>query len=215
MRARELALSASLWLCMPALGAAEQLPATVEAPASEQVRQMIRELASVRDYERLGWILAAIDRQVPPARADLLQALDGQVQGLLQTEIERRSLAAATGVPAPETRHTTAKTAQVPNAARTAPPADAAIPKASWIEPQDSAAVAQAIDDTQLAADPHTRLEQTRRISRMIMGVQSAEERQRLSEQLQQRTSELFAERIHERQGELDRLASEAETAGR
>ncbi len=54
------------------------------APGTDQVLSMIGNLASVRDYERLYWILHAIEQQAAPTRADLLARLDARVQELLQ-----------------------------------------------------------------------------------------------------------------------------------
>ena len=60
---------------------------------------MITLLESVRDYDRLRWVLEAIERQVPPVRGELLQALDAHVQQLFQAEVEQRVASALTSLP--------------------------------------------------------------------------------------------------------------------
>ena len=69
-----------------------QVAVDVEPPSGESVLRAMQELVSLRDYERLGWILKAIDRQPAPLRAQPLSQLDQRMERLIRSEVASRVL---------------------------------------------------------------------------------------------------------------------------
>ncbi len=216
-----------VFFSIPSLAnATEQRPASATAvaaptsiPQADQVKGMIKQLGSVRDYERLTWILAAIDQQVPPVRADLLKVLDDQVQQLMQAEVERRTATAlasiAPAIPgsASGTAEQAASAAPLP-AQRPPPSMDEQHPstRAPWVEAKPYDDVVQAIEHASFDTDPKIRMEQNRTLTRMILGVENLEQRQALSKQLQERSAQAFTDYVKSQQQMNDRLLEESGT---
>ncbi len=94
---RSLILYAALGIVVNSGIAVAQERPTID-PSAEEVGRIIEELPSVRDYERLYWILDGIERQVPSLRAELLGKLDDRVQRLLQADAEARIATAVQGL---------------------------------------------------------------------------------------------------------------------
>jgi hypothetical protein len=158
---------------------------------------MIDALASVRDYERLYWILHASEQQVPPVRAKLIRALDQQVQQLLESEIATRvstavsSVASLSGTPVREG-------GQASGSARPSESTggQAGSTRASWVPAQEYADVEARLNSWQPPADPGTRMQQARELTRLIIGVEGKEEQHKLHRLLQQRSADAARQQI-------------------
>ena len=192
----------------PAPEATEMAP-----PSAADISRVIQELASVRDYERLYWILDATERQVPPVRAGLLQRLDEHVQQLFQAEVEVRMATALASLqpaasPKPSASHEAKDTAP-----RTLPTIELTSEemksdRAPWVPAQTSQDVQQQIEQTTFAADPQQRMEQMRVLSNAILGVEGREQRTMLRELLNERSTEAMRQHIQAQRASVDNQIS-------
>jgi hypothetical protein len=192
--------------------AADEAPAARETetvPAPEAVERIIREVASLRDYERLYWILHAAEQQVPPVRATLLSALDQHMQQLLQSEIETRVASAVSSVAQLGGRTLTeeGKGARQPAPANDAGGELKGSMRASWVPAQEYADVESRLQTWQPSADAGTRMQEARELTRLIIGVEGREEQQKLHRLLQQRSADTARRQI-QAQAEAAALAA-------
>lgn len=198
---------ASVGLCMGqgSSARAEELPqlrqqapvleASELPPSAEDVARIIKELASVRDYERLSWVLAAIERQVPPVRAELLRALDDHVQQLLQAEVEARTATALASVqpllnPQANGSEAAAEPTPVPPHRGVRDQEDSAQGRAPWQTPKAYREVKGVIEHTQFAAEPAQRMQQTQELMNAVFGVEDSQQRQELRQLVLERSKQ-------------------------
>ena len=192
----------------PAMSPSMQTEQTAP-PSADDVTRMIRELASLRDYDRLYWILNAIERQVPPVRAELLKKLDEQVQQLFQAEVELRTASAINAlrpVTASSATSQEAKQGSVP-VNRSSIPEDSANPKSDrvpWVSPQAYEDVQRQIEQIVFDSDPKKRMHQTITLSNLILGVEGRQQREQLYHLLQQRSAQALQEQMQARQKAAD-----------
>ena len=76
------------WLALVGASTAVQAEENGQTPArpvvaARDVETVIKGLASLKDYDRLQWILTAAEQQTPGDRADLLRLLDQQIDQLI------------------------------------------------------------------------------------------------------------------------------------
>ncbi len=191
-------------------GYAEETPVlqadTAAAAAPEDIEKIIHQIDSVRDYERLYWVLHAAEQQVPPVRAELLKKLDDQMQQLIQAEVEARTATAVSSVQA-----ALAATA-LPSETPAAQPASTDRPETSdesWKEARQAIGPVRSrhevetfIGQSQLPSDSKQRMEQMKQVGEMIMGVEDPDERQALRQMYHQRSQEALRKEMETRQAE-------------
>jgi len=168
-----------------------QVDSRATAPLSEDIVRIIAEMGSVRDYERLRWLLDAIEQQVPPVRAELLKRLDDHVQQLVQAEVERR-VASAVGSLALLSQGAS-------DAGRSGADQAASSSRAAGAESSDTEAqtkrpvhlpsyeydtVSQEIEALTLVSDPKEQRDQTSTVFRKIVNVEDPAKRMLLLQQL-------------------------------
>ncbi len=171
------------------------------APRAEDVEKIIHELASVRDYERLYWILRASEQQVPPVRAELLKKLDDQIQKLFQAEVEVRTATAVAALQAIAPAGTggaqapTDASASIGEKKRAQTDASANATVAS--EPHQSYdAVKAHIEQAEFTGDIGKPDKQMMQLSRMILNVEDAQQRQQLRELMHERQLHVLRQKI-------------------
>ena len=184
----------------PVLSPSVQLEPTAP-PSADDVTRMIHELASIRDYDRLSWILNAIERQVPPVRAELLKKLDEQVQQLFQAEVELRTASALNALRPVMASSATSQEPKQESAAASRPnrqedSASSTTDRAPWVSPQAYEDVQRQIEQTAFDSDPKRRMHQTITLSNLILGVEGREQREQLYHLLQQRSTQALQEQM-------------------
>ena len=153
----------------PAAAAVNSAP----TPVQREIRVLIDGLTSVRDYERLRWILDAINAQSEPPRAELLAYLDDQVQRLLQPEASAHPPLTPAPVTQPPTPALAVPAARPPkSAAQIRQALEAAHPS------QDLANAKAAVRDAQLdldqVKDPVERAELSRLLNERTQEIKAA-----------------------------------------
>lgn len=214
--------SGVLWGRESSAEAAEErtpMPAHVETapPAAEDIRRMIQDLGSVRDYERLHWILQAVERQVPPVRAELLKTLDEQVQQLFQAEVELRTATALASLQpvlasAPPDSQQTRDVAPAPASASPErfEAMDLKTDRIPWVQAQAYQDVQQQIEQATFASDPKERMEQMSRLTDRILGVEGREQREQLFKRLDERSTQVLLQQMQTHQVEISDTPGES-----
>lgn len=192
------------------VSAEDQLPPAVAAASSEDVVRIIAELDSVRDYERLRWLLDAIEQQVPPVRAELLKRLDDHVQQLFQAEVERR-VASAVGSLA-------ALSQEASEIGRPAEGLTVSSERTAADEPSDATekarrpnhlpsyeyeTISREVEALVLAPDPGEQRNQTSAVFRKIVNVEDQAKRMLLLQQLDLKKRAALQQTIETRKQEL------------
>jgi len=182
-------------------------------PSAEDVSQIITELASVRDYERLYWILDAIERQVPPVRAELLKHLDDHIQQLFQAEVEARTTTALASVQpllSPQPKESVARSVESAPLPREREE-QGARPRAPWEESRAYGDLKQEIGQTQFAADSVERLKQAQQLMNQIFGVEDRQQRTELRQLVLERSEQARKQHLETlRQSIIDDLTRPA-----
>ncbi len=156
-------------------------------PAAEDVTKVIDELKTIRDYERLYWILHAAEQHSPQTRAELLQRLDDRVQSLIRGEVELRTASTVESLglfgASPQT-----------GMAITRPPTNqvSATQTNSAQQARIFKDVSKEIEQTNFTSDPTASAEQLRNLMSAILSVPDPNERQKLSQRLQERAMKVL-----------------------
>jgi len=191
----------------PATSTEPSIETEVPVPTEEEVARVIRELGSVRDFERLHWILTVAEQQVPPVRAELLRQLDEQVQELVRNEVELRTATALASLqhtkPAQSepTEHTHVE--QRPEQAE-AVQEQALLPEPTLDNPRSYTEVKDKIAQAEFATEPQASMEQFRQLSQAIMAVPDAQQREELRDLLHERQMESAKQHMEARQAEAE-----------
>lgn len=191
-RARLLALLAALALAVAA--SRQALAADVAQEGGDptgmsaspaDITQWITELQSVRDFERLYWILHGAQQQPDGIRAELLQQLDDRVQDIVTVEADQRTASAVAGLnlrPADGGRALAGASSRPP-----APPA---------VDPQAIQRLTAEVESAKLSPNPEERIEQIRVLLDDIASVADPAERERLQQRLHQRAMEALQRQL-------------------
>jgi hypothetical protein len=162
-----------------------------QPPSTEQVAAMMHGLQSVRDYERLHWILEAINAQDATTRAEWIQTLDNRVQQLLaasdriappQTGASAEPLPLAIEEAEQPSDHMTGPAAQSPLGM---PQAAAASKKRRSYD-----SVKWEINRLSLSQDSQANATQLQELSQHILAVDDPRQRSELYELLRERMGE-------------------------
>lgn len=186
---------------LPPAPAAEMDP----APAPTDLVRMIGELGSVRDYERLRWVLDGIERQVPAMRADLLQQLDDRVQELLSAEVELRTATALAS--AQQLQLSAIASADRPVQAAEGQDAQQAVQAASahaedaYDRLRNGAPSAEEVERSirswRPSGTPEEQVADTNRMMQSVFAVKDPNKRQALFTMLQDRRRDVFIEQMN------------------
>ncbi len=195
--------SAALLLIGAGVVSADDLSLSAEkAPSEESVRVSIQGLSSVRDYERLRWILNAVEAQDASARSALLAELDAQVDRLtrakvvtVETSAQASPVSAEPAGTAPEVNANPLAVAEevVPIASTEAPEASLARERARQEGVQRAVEAETEIATAALSEDGNAREEQMRDLYGRINQVKNPEAHDRLVERLRAREGEIVA----------------------
>jgi hypothetical protein len=176
-------------------------------PTEEDVRRVIHQLSSVRDFERLRWILTAAEQQVPPVRGELLKQLDEQVQELVRNEVELRAATALASFqsikPAQPERAEHTRAEQRREQAEAAQ-GKALLPEPTPDHPRSYVEVKDEITQAEFTTEPRTSMEQFRQLSQAIMAVPDAQQREELRTLLHERQMEAAKKHMEARQAEAE-----------
>ena len=211
----EPALAEDAALAQPIAG----LEAAAEAPTPDDVRRMIEGLGSVRDYDRMHWVLAGIEQQVPQMRAELLKSLYDRVQRLLDAEVELRTASAVASLTPilgghgqdreQDVQVTVSKPTDGGEGARTSqasPPMEQRPLRASWVEPQEFEAIQNRIEQLALMDDLGQRMTEVTTLAKLIQGVEGLEQQQALHRLLRQQFDVVAQRQAERRQQEVESL---------
>ncbi len=198
----------------------QTLTADEPVPDSSAVQHMIKELESVRDYERLYWLLHAIERQVPPVRAELLKQLDAHVQQLIEAELNARTatlaaslqaaLAADGGQQAKDVKVKVELAAANPATSSASDQQQAARQPFRLVPERSYREVQQAIEQATFSEDHEAGLEEFRAVHDMILGVEDPDQRQALRRLYHERSMKTVQERMSAEETDFPQPSDEA-----